>query len=147
MTTPPPTTPQQRIAAFMRGAPPTPDVRGFTFYWRGLRHEPGRFELAWEATEDFCIPGQPIVHGGVVSGLLDGAMGWATLTVLEEDESFVTADLHVQFLRAGRLGPHTLTATVVRRTRQLVFCEAELRSETGDLIARGAATEAVLTAR
>ena len=67
--------------------------------------------------------------------------------MLAEDEGGVTVDLHVQFLRAAQLGPHILTATVIRRTRQLAFCEAELRSETGDLIARGAATEAVLTAR
>jgi acyl-coenzyme A thioesterase PaaI-like protein len=40
----------------------------------------------------------------MVTTLLDTAMGGACWTVLEEDESFLTADLRVEFMRSSRPG-------------------------------------------
>jgi len=33
------------------------------------------------------------IHGGAIATLLDNAMGWATNTVLQDDENFATADV------------------------------------------------------
>ena len=66
--------------------------------------------IEWDATPDYCFqaPSGPIVHGGMVTTLLDTAMGGACWSLLEEDESFLTADLRAEFMRSAR--PGTLRA-------------------------------------
>jgi uncharacterized protein (TIGR00369 family) len=56
-------------------------------------------------------------------------MGGACATVLEPEESFLTADLRVEFLRAARPGLLRAEGHVVRRARRVVFCAAELHDE------------------
>ena len=62
--------------------------------------------IEWDATPDYCFhaPSGPIVHGGMVTTLLDTAMGGACWSMLDEDESFLTADLRVEFMRSSRPG-------------------------------------------
>ena len=62
-------------------------------------------------------------------------MGGACATVLEAGESFLTADLRVEFMRAGRPGLLRSEGRVVRRTKRVVFCAAELYDADGDHIA------------
>ena len=90
------------------GGPPT----GGPHVWRTLGYrrtftEPGRIVIEWDAAEDYTFPegDDSIVHGGLVATVLDTAMGGACATLLEEGESFLTADLRVEFLRAARPGP------------------------------------------
>jgi len=45
-----------------------------------------------------------VVQRGLVTALLDAAMGGATWTVLDHHQAFLAADLRVEFLRATRLG-------------------------------------------
>jgi uncharacterized protein (TIGR00369 family) len=84
--------------------------------------------VEWPATEDYTFPAGEgsIVHGGMVATVLDTAMGGACATVLERGESFLTADLRVEFLRAARPGPLRAEGYVVRRTKRVVFCAADL---------------------
>jgi uncharacterized protein (TIGR00369 family) len=96
-----------------------------TLGYRGS--EPGRIE--WDATEEFCFhdgSGGFIVHGGMVTTLLDTAMGGACWATLGDDESFLTADLRVEFLRSARPGTLRAVGTVVQRNRRVAFCSAEL---------------------
>ena len=69
-----------------------------------------RVTLEWDAVPAYAFPngGRTIVHGGMVATLLDTAMGHACLARLGPDESFLTADLHVDFYRAAT--PGTLRA-------------------------------------
>jgi uncharacterized protein (TIGR00369 family) len=85
----------------------------------------------------------------MVTALLDAAMGGACWTVLDNDQAFLTADLRVEFLRSAEVGTLSARGWVVRRTRRVVFCAAELyRGETsdGDVIATSRATQVVLPA-
>ena len=43
------------------------------------------------------------VHGGIVSGWVDSALGYATATVVEEGVGYSTLDLTVRYIRALRL--------------------------------------------
>jgi uncharacterized protein (TIGR00369 family) len=112
---------------------------------------PGTATVGWTATEAYCFPSGsgPVVQGGLVTAVLDAAMGgacWTVLTDEDEPSAFLTADLRVEFLRAARPGELRAVGTVVRRTRRVVFCAADLLDADGVLLATSRATQAVLPA-
>lgn len=106
----------------------------------------GTATVGWTPTEDYCFPSGsgPVVQGGLVTAVLDAAMGGACWMVLDADEAFLTADLRVEFLRAARPGPLRAIGTVVRRTRRVVFCAADLADEEGFVLATARCTQVVL---
>ena len=111
----------------------------------------GTASVRWTATEDYCFPSGsgPVVQGGLVTAVLDAAMGGACWTVLDRDDepaAFLTADLRVEFLRAARPGELRAVGTVVRRTRRVVFCAAELLDPDGLVLASARCTQVVLPA-
>jgi uncharacterized protein (TIGR00369 family) len=82
------------------------------------------------------------VHGGVLSAVLDAAMGAAVLTTLDGKSGYTTATLTVHLTRA--ITPRTLKIVaegwVVHRGRRLVTTEGRLSDEQGRLLAHGSAT-------
>src|ERR1700712_5617191 len=136
-----------------RNARPTPDPAAGAHIWNTLGYQrlgwtSGSTTIGWDAPQDYCFPsaGGPVVQGGLVTGLLDAAMGGACWSVLDADQAFLTADLRVEFLRPTRPGSLTSTGTVVRRTRRVVFCSAELFDAEGTLLATSRCTQVVLPA-
>ena len=133
---------------------PWEDLRpGGPHVWRTLGYrrtetEPGRTVIEWDATEDYTFPDGDgsIVHGGLVATVLDTAMGGACATVLEDGESFLTADLRVEFLRAARPGLVRAEGRVVRRTKRVVFCSAELYDPAGEHVASARCTQVIRAA-
>jgi uncharacterized protein (TIGR00369 family) len=85
-----------------------------------------------------------VVQGGLVTALLDAAMGGACWTVLDHDQVFLTADLRVEFLRVSQPGLLRATGSVVRRTRRVVFCAAEMFSADDRLLATSRCTQVIL---
>ena len=121
--------------------------------WRTLGYrrtslEHGSTTLEWDASQEYAFPAAsgPIVHGGLVATLLDTAMGGACWSTLEAGETFLTADLHVDFLRAARPGTLRAEGLVVHRTKRVVFCAAELYDADGEHLASARCTQ-VLKAR
>lgn len=121
--------------------------------WRTLGYElaevaPGRATVRWQANEDYGFPTGSgyVIQGGLVTALLDAAMGNACWTSLDRDQVFLTADLRVEFLRPSRPGLLSATGTVIRRTRRIVFCAADLVDADGLLLATSRCTQAVLPA-
>ncbi len=119
-----------------------------TLGYRQLAWSSGSTTVAWDAPVDYCFPSSsgPIVQGGLVTALLDAAMGGACWSVIDASQAFLTADLRVEFLRASRPGKLCATGTVVRRTRRVVFCAAELHDGEGLLLATSRCTQVVLPA-
>ena len=119
-----------------------------TLGYRRLGWGEGTTSIAWDATEEYGFPtaGGPVIQGGLVTALLDAAMGGACWTVLDADQAFLTADLRVEFLRSTRPGTVRATGTVVRRTRRVVFCEASLFDDDDVLLAASRCTQVVLPA-
>lgn len=119
--------------------------------WRTLGYrradwQPGSTVIEWTAPEDYCFPTAdgPVVQGGLVTALLDAAMGGACWTVLDHDQVFLTADLRVEFLRTSRPGLLRATGNVVRRTRRVVYCAGDLHDSSGTLLASSRCTQIVL---
>jgi uncharacterized protein (TIGR00369 family) len=114
-----------------------------TLGYRGVEQGEGVAAIEWDATVDYCFPGSsgPIVHGGLVTTLLDTAMGGACHSVLEDDETFLTADLRAEFFRPTRPGTLRADGRVVQRTKRTVFCAADLKDAEGTLLASGRCTQ------
>jgi uncharacterized protein (TIGR00369 family) len=119
-----------------------------TLGYRRLSWGEGSTSIGWDATPEYGFPtaSGTVVQGGLVTALLDAAMGGACWTVLDEDQAFLTADLRVEFLRSTRPGTVSATGRVVRRTRRVVFCEGELFDAEGVLLAASRCTQVVLPA-
>ena len=79
----------------------------------------------------------------MVTTLLDSAMGHACLARLGPDETFLTADLHVDFYRAAMPGTLRAEAEVRHQSRRAMFCEASLYDAEGVLLASARCTQIV----
>ena len=123
---------------------PSPHI-WLTLGYRGIEQGDGRAVIEWDATPDYCFdaPSGPIVHGGMVTTILDTAMGGACWSVLEENESFLTADLRVEFMRAARPGTLRAEGLVVQRSRRVAFCSAELVDAEGTSLASSRCTQII----
>ena len=119
-----------------------------TLGYRRTELKPGRTTVEWDAPVDYCFPtaSGPIVQGGMVTALLDSAMGGACWTVLDTEQVFLTADLRVEFLRTCRPGTLHAVGEVVRRTRRVVFCAATLYDADGVELAASRCTQVVMPA-
>jgi uncharacterized protein (TIGR00369 family) len=139
--------PGERFAE-MDGWQPKPGERGIfsTLGWRRVEVGPGRAVLEWEPTIDHAFPAGKdwIVHGGMVTAILDTAMGSATWTLLDRDQVFLTADLRTEFYRPARPGPVRATGWVVQKTRRVTFAAAELHNHDGTLLASGRASQVII---
>ena len=82
-------------------------------------------------------------HGGAVMTLLDVTMAIAGRMVARdpgpEDTVMATIEMKTSFMQGAR-GRLLCTGTCVHQTRALAFCEAEIRDESGALIARASGT-------
>ena len=124
--------------------PPAPHIWR-TLGYRGVEQGEGRSVIEWDATVEFCFhaPSGPIVHGGMVTTLLDTAMGGACWSVLGEGESFLTAELRTEFMRSARPGTLRAEGRVVQRNRRVAFCAADLFDEAGELLASSRCTQII----
>lgn len=84
------------------------------------------------------------VHGGVLAGLLDFALGAAVVATLAEGEWCATQSLTTDFLRPGKPGERLVaTARVDRRGKLAAFPSGEVRNEAGEVLARATGVWAV----
>jgi uncharacterized protein (TIGR00369 family) len=124
-------------------APPAAPHVWRTLGYRGIEQADGLSVIEWDAPVEYCFHGTsgPIVHGGLVTTLLDTAMGGACHSILDGGETFLTADLHAEFLRPTRPGPLRAEGRVVHRTKRMVFCAAELHDAEGNHLASARCTQ------
>jgi uncharacterized protein (TIGR00369 family) len=119
-----------------------------TLGFRRTDWAPGTATVEWDATVNygFLTPGGPVIQGGLVTAILDSAMGGACWTTLDNHEVFLTADLRVEFFRPTRPGTIHAKGRVIRRTSRVVFCAAELFDADGNTLAGSRCTQVLLPA-
>jgi uncharacterized protein (TIGR00369 family) len=105
--------------------------------------ERGRIWQQWAVREDLFHP-RGALFGGFLAALADRALGLATMTVLEDDEAFTTADLNVSFFRPVSSGVLHIEAEVIHRGRSLIQTEATFTRDDGKLAAKASASQAVI---
>lgn len=83
-----------------------------------------------------------IVHGGIVSCLLDEAMAYAAFF---EGLPSVTAEAQVKLKRPAMVGePLVISASITKKTRRLIESAATICLKDGTLVAEGSATQIVI---
>jgi len=94
-------------------------------------------------------PRRQILHGGVISAVLDVAAGFAVYLAVNKERivdpeidhfpSIGTIDLRVDYLRPGRGRFFLATARVVRLGNRVAVAHMELVNDSAELIATGGA--------
>lgn len=82
------------------------------------------------------------VHGGVIATLLDTAAGCAVHSTLADGEMYTSLDLITKFLRPVTVDSGLLRCEgeVINRGRRTALAQAELRDQTGRLVAHATST-------
>jgi uncharacterized protein (TIGR00369 family) len=109
-----------------------------------LAHE-GRARLSFPVIERMLVP-VGTVHAGIYYAACDFASYAALMSELAPNQAALTHDLHVSVMRSAGAGEEiTILAEVVKRGRQLVFCEAKALS--GErLLATARITKSIVSA-
>jgi uncharacterized protein (TIGR00369 family) len=84
------------------------------------------------------------LHGGVLCDVADAAMGIAFASTLEDDESFTTLELKINYLRPVWKEKLRATAKVVSRGRTVGMVECDIFNSADVLVARSSSTCIVL---
>ena len=86
------------------------------------------------------------VHGGIITTLLDNALGSAVQSVLTAGRVATTMDLHARFHRpvTAATGKVFADAHVVHAGRRTATCEAHLVDANGTVYATGTSTLMIL---
>jgi uncharacterized protein (TIGR00369 family) len=99
----------------------------------------GRAEVDVEMREEFTNK-RGVAHGGLITSLLDSAMGAAVVSGIRPDEWCGTVQLNIQFLGPG-LGPRLQgRGWLVKRGRHVAFARGEIVNAEGEVIATGEGT-------
>jgi uncharacterized protein (TIGR00369 family) len=122
-------------------AKPPPYVRtlGTT---RMRRWEPGRVWCEWEVNPSL-FQGLNFLFGGFVAALADEVLGFATMTILEEEEVFITADLHVTFHRPIKEGILSFEGRIVQREKRSAHAEVVVTRQDDTIVAKATAKEII----
>jgi uncharacterized protein (TIGR00369 family) len=126
------------IAAGAIEPPPVARLLGFDI----VEVEEGRAVFEMPPVHDHLNP-LGTVHGGVLSTLLDSALGCAVHTTLPAGASYTTLELKVNFLRPAFPGGETLRAEgrVVHRGATIALADAQIvGAESGKLVAHATST-------
>lgn len=93
---------------------------------------------------DFCADAEAtLLHGGVLTALLDSAFGLANFLAIDDVETMATLDLRVEYLRPAQSRADVLVfANCYRHTRFVAFGSGRIWFDgaSKDEIARGMAT-------
>jgi uncharacterized protein (TIGR00369 family) len=125
------------MESMVRGHTPLPPAATLI----GMRLESfaeGEALVVLDATAAHANP-MGTVQGGVLAAVADAAMGWALMTILDENESYTTLEVKINFLRpvwAGRLEARSRVKSAGRNV-SLVECDV---MSGGKLVAHGVST-------
>jgi uncharacterized protein (TIGR00369 family) len=122
-------------------------------YWRYLgvavdEARSGWVRLRVEVRDELRNAAGAPVHGGVMSALVDMAVGGALATIHEASAGGVgqtTLDLNVSFLAAAMAGPVFAEGRILRRGRTIAFGEATVTDAGGKVCAVGRATYMIVS--
>jgi uncharacterized protein (TIGR00369 family) len=106
---------------------------------------PGRAVFTLEPAE-FHYNTVGVVHGGIVSTLLDTAMGCAVYSMLAAGIGYTTIELHVNFLRAitADTGALRCEGETIHVGRTIATAQGRLLDAGGKLYAHGTTTCAIM---
>ncbi len=130
--------PLDMLRKVQRGELPPPPVATLIGFTIGSI-EPGRVVMEMEVGPQHSSP-LGTVHGGILCDLADAAMGMAYASSLDEDETFTTLELKINFLKPVWSGRLTATGYVVKSSRSVGLVDCDVHDEKQSLVARASST-------
>lgn len=111
------------------------------------RVSPAGVRVRMPFNPDFCLDAdRTLLHGGVLTALLDSVFGLSNFVAIEGVASMATLDLRVDYLRPARSRADVVVeASCYRQTRHIAFNTGSVRfdDDEGAEVARGAASFAL----
>lgn len=99
----------------------------------------GITRVAMNLTEDLKqIYGN--IHGGAFAGLMDSALAVAVNQQLDPGEGASTVELKINYLRSASEGTLWGEGKVIKKGRQIVVAQGEIKDDNGQMVAFGTAT-------
>jgi uncharacterized protein (TIGR00369 family) len=128
------------LRGILRGEVPPPPIAD-TIPMRLVAVEPSAATFEFEPAEYMCSP-LATVHGGILTVLLDSAMGCALHTTLDAGTRYTTLELKVNFVRpvTPKTGPLRAEGRVVHAGATIATAEARLLDRAGALLAHATST-------
>jgi uncharacterized protein (TIGR00369 family) len=127
-----------QIRKFVNGEIAPPPIAELVGY-RLTAIEEGKATIELEASKDHASP-IGSMHGGILCVIGDSAMGMAYASTIELDESFVTLELKINYLKPVWEGQLQAIGRVVQRGRTIGLVEFDILNEKKVLVARGCGT-------
>jgi uncharacterized protein (TIGR00369 family) len=127
------------VAAMLAGTKPLPDYDRRMGFRLVSASADGAVMQADVAAGAWANP-TGVLHGGVLMGLADSAMGMTMCAMLGPGKAGTNVDLNVRFLRPTKATRLTATARVVRRGRRTAVLECDVSDAAGKLVARASST-------
>ena len=115
--------------------PPVAQLVGFTL----SEVEPGRAVITFDADGRHANP-MGTLHGGILCDISDAAMGMAYAATLDQNETFTTLELKINFLKPVRTGRLVATGRVVKSGRTVGLVECDVLDDKEHLVARASST-------
>lgn len=116
-------------------APPVAELVGYKL----TVIEEGQAIIELEASKCHASPIGSL-HGGILCVIGDSAMGMAYASTIELDESFVTLELKINYLKPVWEGRLQAIGRVVQKGRTIGLVEFDIQNEKKVLVARGCGT-------
>jgi uncharacterized protein (TIGR00369 family) len=85
-----------------------------------------------------------IAHGGSTFSAADAAVAMALIGLIERNETMVTLEMKLNYLKPFVEGTLLAEAVIVQKGKRTAVGEVDVRSDTGDLIAKAIATYMIL---
>jgi len=102
--------------------------------------EKGTVRAAYNTT-DALANRYGAIHGGMTAAMLDDIISLAAGLSIEWGQITPTLEMKVSYIAQGKIGARILAeARTVRRGGTVIFLEADLKDETGKLIATASST-------
>jgi uncharacterized protein (TIGR00369 family) len=135
----------ERIAnleRMIRGEVPAPAIAQLIGF-RLVAVKRGEAVFDFESSAKHANP-MGTLHGGVLCDVADAAMGVSFASTLEDDESFTTLELKINFLRPVWSEKLRAVGKVVKRGNTVGLVECDITNAAGVLVARSSSTCMVL---
>ncbi len=84
------------------------------------------------------------VHGGVLATLIDTSIGTAVKSTLDSNQSTVTVDLNIKYIKPARGDALLAKASLSHKGGKLAFSTSEIFDDQNNIVAIGSATFMIL---
>ena len=85
-----------------------------------------------------------VAHGGAIFSPADSAVAMALIGMVQEDESFATIEMKINYIAPFEKGEIIAEAKLIHKGRNTALGDIEVRNGQGDLIAKALATYMII---